>query len=392
MTASERDYTPNPAKLIGEYFEEGWKLLRLHPETKKPVGKEWQRKEGLSQKVAKATAEHGIPIGVQVGEVSGWLCCVDLDSPEAIKLAPHFLPATLKAGKGGEVSHYVYYSEGLDYEGFRAPDNSELISLKAASNGQGHQFVVAPSVHPTKGPYEWAGGFDSSRIARVGSEDLRDSVRHLAASALIAGALPEKGRHHYSLAVAGYLLRSGLERDRIGEIMLHAWEAENAPRDGIVAVVRNVHDTAEKLERGEPITGGPTLDELVPGMARKLARFLGLQSAANDEEGERESDNALLAGRFDLGAAMTKGIDPPDELEPNILLKGKIHHLFGPSESGKTFIALWLIKRRIEARQYVIFFDSENGQRTITERLGQMGADPELVRKYLVYLPFELIF
>jgi hypothetical protein len=158
----------------------------------------------------------------------------------------------------------------------------------------------------------------------------------------------------------------------------------------VESAVRNTFGTAEKLEQGEAVTGGRSLEELVPKMPGKLARFLGWSSASYDE-GDPEAPpepNPLLAGRFDLGAAMSRGIEPPEELEPDVLLKGKIHHLFGPSESGKTMIALWLIKCRIEARQYVIFFDSENGPRTISERLQQMGADPVLVREYLVYLPF----
>jgi hypothetical protein len=98
--------------------------------------------------------------------------------------------------------------------------------------------------------------------------------------------------------------------------------------------------------------------------------------------------NRLLSTRVDMGKAISEGIDPPAELEPDILLEGKIHHLFGPSEHGKTIIALWLVKRRVEARQHVVVFDAENGPRTIAERLKQMGADPALVSEYLIYLPF----
>jgi hypothetical protein len=157
------------------------------------------------------------------------------------------------------------------------------------------------------------------------------------------------------------------------------------------AVIRNVGDTEEKIRRGDPAIGGRTLDELVPGMPSKLAKFLGWERVTHEENAEREEskpENALLAARFDLGAAISRGIDPPEELEPDILLKGKIHHIFGPSESGKTIIGLWLVKRRVEARQHVIVFDAENGPRTIAERLKQMGADPALVGEYLIYLPF----
>jgi len=98
--------------------------------------------------------------------------------------------------------------------------------------------------------------------------------------------------------------------------------------------------------------------------------------------------NRLLDGRVDLGEAISEGIDPPDELEDDVLLSGKIHHIYGPSESGKTIVLLWLIKRRVEAGQNVVLFDAENGTRTVAERLKQMGADPELVSKHLTYLPF----
>ncbi len=122
---------------------------------------------------------------------------------------------------------------------------------------------------------------------------------------------------------------------------------------------------------------------------RRMPRDVEDRVRANGHaDGGEGAINPLLSGRVDLGAAISKGIDPPAELEPDILLEGKIHHLFGPSESGKTIVALWFAKRRIEARQYVILFDAENGPRTISERLKQMGADPALVSEYLVYLPF----
>jgi AAA domain len=129
-------------------------------------------------------------------------------------------------------------------------------------------------------------------------------------------------------------------------------------------------------------------------IARSAARYDAAEtlrgaasSDASDDGADREA-NPLLAGRVDMGRAISQGIDPPPELEPDVLLEGKIHHLFGPSESGKTIIGLWLVKRRVEARQYVIVFDAENGPRTIAERLKQMGADPGLVGEYLIYLPF----
>jgi Bifunctional DNA primase/polymerase, N-terminal/AAA domain len=384
-SASKGDYTRQAEELIGQYLEERWKLLRLHREKKRPIGEEWQKKPGLSLEEAIAAINAGYSIGAQVGAVSGGLGCVDNDTPETERLAPFFLPDTLKAGKGGQPSHYAYYSEGLGYEAFDDLDQTRLIDLKASNNGRGHHFVVAPSVHAVKGPYEWMGGFDPEAIAHVDRGALIEAVRHLAAAALIARHLPDKGRHRYSLALSGYLLRNGISLEMAKKILRGAWWCKKAPRDGMEAVIRNVEDTAEKLKRGEPAIGGRTLEELVPGMPRRLAKFFGWESSTDDEGQET---NSLLAGRVDLGKAISQGIDPPEELEPDILLKTKIHHLFGPSESGKTILAVWMAKKRIEAREYVIVFDAENGPRTISERLKQMGADPKLVSEYLVYLPF----
>jgi KaiC/GvpD/RAD55 family RecA-like ATPase len=388
------DETTAHRELIEQYAAEGWKLLRLHPETKRPVGEEWQKRPGLTQQQAAAVVGRGLPIGAQAGEVSRWLSCVDNDTETAVKLAPHFLPKTLTSGKRGIPSHYVYYAEGLGYTKFTTLEDHELIAVKASSNGRGHQFVIPPSVHPEKGPYEWIGGFDAGRIARVDADELLRSVRLLAAAALIAENLPDKNRHDYSLALSGFLLRGGVELETVQRLLRAAWWAQDAPQEGIEAAARNASDTAEKLARGEPVTGGRKLEERLPGMPRKLARFLALDNTTDHDGEVSEEDeevNSLLAGRVDLGKAISQGIDPPEELEPDILLKGKIHHLFGPSESGKTIVSLWLIKRRIEARQYVVFFDAENGPRTIAERLKQMGADPDLVKEYLIYLPFPTL-
>lgn len=373
-------------ELVDKYAGLGWKLLRLHRQTKRPVGNEWQLKPGLSRDGAMAAIRRDQPIGLQVGEVSGWIAVVDCDTPEAMRLAAHFLPATLAAGKGGARSHYFYRASGLGYAPFDDLDQTRIIDLKASSNGRGHHVVVAPSRHPVKGPYEWLPAFDPGAIADVEARQLRRAVGHLAAAALIARHLPERGRHRYSLALAGYLLRNGLTEQQTTKILQAAWTCRGAPLEGVEAVARNVADTAAKIAHNEPAIGGRTLRDMVPGMPERLARFLGWRRVV-DEEGD-EISNRLLSGQVDLGRAMVAGIPPPAELEADLLLEGKIHHVFGPSESGKTIIGLWLIKQRIEARQYVIVFDAENGPRTIAERLNQMGADPSLVTEYLVYLPF----
>lgn len=114
----------------------------------------------------------------------------------------------------------------------------------------------------------------------------------------------------------------------------------------------------------------------------------GNSMLVHDGNRKHTGENPLFASQVDLASVLRSGADPPEELELGVLLKGKIHHIFEPSESGKTMIALWVVKRRIEAHQRVVVFDAENGIRTIAERLQQMRADYEQVEKYLVYLAF----
>jgi hypothetical protein len=71
--------------------------------------------------------------------------------------------------------------------------------------------------------------------------------------------LPDGGRHEYSKAVAGTLLRKGYNADDLAEILEIVWADAKAPRKDGQSAARNVHDTARKLENDKPFTGGTTL-------------------------------------------------------------------------------------------------------------------------------------
>jgi bifunctional DNA primase/polymerase-like protein len=183
------------------------KTVRLDREQKKPVDKEWQKRD-FSLADHKRWVACGGNIGLQMGECSGWWCVVDQDCPEGEQLAPSFLGKTLALRKGTErPSIYVYRSPGLGYKQYRDINDEVIMDLKASDNGKGHQITAPPSIHPTKGAYEWVGGFDPAAIAEVPKEELRAAVGKLAVATLIARHLPATGRHNLAMALAGYLLR-----------------------------------------------------------------------------------------------------------------------------------------------------------------------------------------
>jgi P4 family phage/plasmid primase-like protien len=284
------------ADLPNQYADAGIKPLRLHPETKRPVVKEWQRRSELLTDIAE-WARQGKPIGWQVGQVSRWICVVDCDWPETIRLAPRFLPETLTIHKGHEKpSLWVYRSEGLGFARFSAPDASEVLCTKASNNGAGHQVVVPPSVHPEKGPYDFTRGWNPAAIAEILPDDLQRRCRMLATSALISRRLPEKGRHVLSLAYAGFMIRNGASPEDVTRVLVAAWEDHNAPPGAIESLRRNVTDTDHKIAEGEPVTGGDRLGELIPGMPRRIARFLGWKDTSYN-------DGCRLAGEGEVGDA-----------------------------------------------------------------------------------------
>jgi hypothetical protein len=94
-----------------------------------------------------------------------------------------------------------------------------------------------------------------------------------------------------------------------------------------------------------------------------------------------------LTGRVLLGAGIAGELEPPDELEPGILLRGKVHSLYAGPGTGKTMCAQYLVNRCVERDQAVAIFDMENGPRIISERHRALGTSPEKADELVYYFP-----
>src|SRR5829696_5519436 len=92
--------------------------------------------------------------------------------------------------------------------------------------------------------------------------------------------------------------------------------------------------------------------------------------------------------RIDLGEPIASGMEPPEMLVPEELYAGRVHGIYAAGGTGKTFKALWLIKKVIDQGKPVLLLDLENGVRIISDRLRDLGADAEQVRRHLYYYPF----
>lgn len=95
--------------------------------------------------------------------------------------------------------------------------------------------------------------------------------------------------------------------------------------------------------------------------------------------------------RVDLGAIMRNGTPETNWLIVDLLVRGRIHVLYGEPESGKTILALAWILIVIARGENVLFVDEEGGADSISKLLKALGADPDLVSKHIYYFPFPSI-
>lgn len=269
-----------------------WQTLRLTPED---ISRYWTNGQG---------------IGLLTGEPSGWLVDVDLDVAEAVKIAGRFLPQTLTSGrKSRPHSHWWFRAPGSANHEWKDTDGKKrLVELRST----GRQTLVAPSMHPSGEEYRWhrESGLD---VAEIRSNELEARLRELATATLIARHLPPLrdersgeggGRHDYAMALSGFLLRPG----RLGEalvlkILKAAWDAkgwasEREKREAHRDLEGIVRDTVQDLADGEPVVGGPTLEEMEPGMVRQLRKYWDWhreeEQKKDDEKQEKLTQAELL--------------------------------------------------------------------------------------------------
>src|SRR5437762_9512237 len=91
------------------YLGKGWQPIPVQPGSKKPRDKNWPDLH-LSRNEISSYFQEGDNVGIVLGEPSGGLVDVDLDVPEAIELAPEFLPQTnRKHGRAGARNSHCWY-------------------------------------------------------------------------------------------------------------------------------------------------------------------------------------------------------------------------------------------------------------------------------------------
>ena len=130
------------------YIDRGWAPLPIPYKSKAPTIKGWPSlRIGVEEITDHFPA--GVPsnIGIILGEPSGNLVDIDIDSMLAVRLARFCLPHTdCKFGRIGKpLSHWVYVARAIT-KTFKDPESGEmLVEIRA----DGHHTVFPPSIHPS---------------------------------------------------------------------------------------------------------------------------------------------------------------------------------------------------------------------------------------------------
>jgi putative DNA primase/helicase len=259
-------------KAAARYIEAGWAPIPVPPGQKNPNRRGWQNEHLRLEDVPKCWT-NGQNVGVLLGSPSGGLVDVDLDVAELLPIADRFIKPTLTSGRpGAERSHRWQRIVGtIRRVSFDDLDGTRLLEIR----GDGHQTIAPPSVHPSGERYAWSKA-DPSEAVEVELEELLRSCRELATAGLVARHLPARGRHDLGMALAGFLLRRGLDEETTQRIMHAAWIAagcdEQRHRDAHRDIDGIVRDTAAKLAEGRETRGGRALGGIIPGLPSLISK------------------------------------------------------------------------------------------------------------------------
>jgi ribosomal protein L32 len=315
-----------------DYYAHDWMPIPIPHRSKNPNRKGWQ-KERWAQDDLPHCFNNGQNIGLLLGQPSGGLVDVDLDSREAISIADALLPVTgMVSGRtSSPFSHRWYICDPLvatvkflDPALAYTDDRAMILELRST----GGQTLVPPSIHPTGEIYEWYGELSPSQIS---GDDLLKAVSQLAACALVARHWKHGQRHNTSLALAGTLLRAGWLRNSVERfIRLVATAANDVEHDDRV---RAVETTEQKIIIGEKATGLPSLADLIgKKVVARLQEWLRLNVVG---ECASEGDQADLIKTICLADVKPEQVD---FLWHPYIPKGKLTLIEGDPGVGKSWL------------------------------------------------------
>ena len=343
---------------------------------KAPVLKNWQRLRVTADTLADYFNGEAQNLGVLLGEPSGGLIDVDLDTDEAVAVAPYYLPETFVYGRGNRpASHYLIEAPGANTRKWQH-GGKMLLELRST----GCQSLIPPSVHPDGDVYRR--DVHSKPVTTITVDDLLTALNRIAAATLIARHWPDSGRHDLALTLAGALANSNWQAEDI-ETFVEAC-AVAANDEELADRLRAVKDTVKRLEKGKAATGWPRLGELLnPDVVTTVRDWLDIQ---NFPELNTSLKTAELPALVTVCAAdiERRSLEP---LWDGVLWIGKPTLLVGDPGKGKSLVTLDIAARVTTGQPWpcsdverepgavMLLSAEDDADDTIVPRLEAAGAD-----------------
>ena len=203
-----------------------------------------------------------------LGDASGGLVDIDLDSDTARKLAPYFLPPTgwIFGRESAPRSHRVYKISGEAGRGLMFDAGGKFAEYRA----DGQMTVSPPSIHPSGEAIEFAEHGEPGTATRVA---LMNSLSLMAICGVVVPCFVEGKRNEIVLSLSGTPLTHGKsEREvlRIVEVLCEATgDLEKTNRLDVVRA------TSARKSKGEPFKQKRHLADLLGDhVAHDLSRYL----------------------------------------------------------------------------------------------------------------------
>jgi putative DNA primase/helicase len=285
-----------------KYFEAGFCLIPVEPRSKKPVNKGWP-----SLRIPFEDLEHHFygnrNIGVVLGDASGGLVDIDLDSKEAVILAHHFLPETdcVFGRKTKPGSHWLYRVP-LAPRITRRKDQDCIVEVR----GTGGHTVFPGSIHEVTGEaIEFSNPIIDDRIpepAKCNVDLLNWATIRISVGSVLLKNWHTGKRHDLSLAIAGYLARYEWLEDDVSHLIKAV--ADCAGDEEIDGRLNDVRTTFENYRSGNIISGTEALREaLGEDSAKSIAKWVGgPKGETYRTQASANSNNQITSASFSTDA------------------------------------------------------------------------------------------
>lgn len=164
----------NAVEIALELLAMGLRPVRVRPASKKAYDDGWPSIIHDAESVRREFKPSD-NVGALMGEPSGWVVDVDLDTPDAVKLASEYLPPTRMFGRRGKPrSHYLYRSIGAQNRDYRDAERRMIVELRSTRL----QTVMPGSTHESGEPIEWVDA--DAPIVDIEAHELTHAIDMLA--------------------------------------------------------------------------------------------------------------------------------------------------------------------------------------------------------------------